>query len=202
VLFFFILQYLSKAIVFTSFDDASRQDKREHDLGVPDLSANNDQLAKLWKRHVAWAKKRLGINRAATGGKDLQIAYGLAREDTGSKASIFVFVSVAALYVIFINMVLWVPEGNDVVHSLTSALKTPTFRKLYPLSGEIERDMNFDKIESPEDVMLWIGSGLPTALFDSSTSLPGENELEMYSAATQYKQAVINDWNILLGQTP
>ena len=38
---------------------------------------------------------------------------------------------------------------------------------------EIERDMGFDKIESPEDVMLWMAVGLPTALYNSSTALPG-----------------------------
>lgn len=42
---------------------------------------------------------------------------------------------VVALYVVFVNLVLWVPEANDVVQSLTLAIKTPTFRKLYPLSG-------------------------------------------------------------------
>ena len=45
ILFFFILQYLSKAIVFTSFDDASRQDKHTKELVVPDLGANNDPRA-------------------------------------------------------------------------------------------------------------------------------------------------------------
>ena len=40
-----------------------------------------------------------------------------------------------ALYVVFVNLVLWVPEANDIVQSLTLAIKTPTFRKLYPLSG-------------------------------------------------------------------
>ena len=33
--------------------------------------------------------------------------------------------------------------------------------------------MGFDKIESPEDVMLWMAVGLPTALYNSSTALPG-----------------------------
>ena len=42
---------------------------------------------------------------------------------------------VVALYVVFVNLVLWVPEAHDVVQSLTLAIKTPTFRKLYPLSG-------------------------------------------------------------------
>ncbi|CAE7034290.1 pkd2 [Symbiodinium natans] len=187
ILFFFILQYLSRAVVFTSFDDASKQDKEQKELVLPDLAGGNDQLSKLWKRQLAWGKKLLGINRASIAGKDLQISYGPF---------------VLALYVTFVNLVLWVPESNDVVESLTSALKEPTFRKLYPLSGEIERDMSFDRIESPEDVMLWMASGLPTTLYNSSTALPGENELETYAAATQYKQAVIRDWNILLGQTP
>ena len=38
---------------------------------------------------------------------------------------------------------------------------------------EIERDMDFDKIESPEDVMLWMAVGLPATLYNSSTALPG-----------------------------
>ncbi len=33
------------------------------------------------------------------------------------------------IYVVFISMVLWVPEGHDVVLSLTEALKRPTFAK-------------------------------------------------------------------------
>ncbi|CAE7308693.1 pkd2 [Symbiodinium necroappetens] len=202
ILFFFILQYLSKAIVFTSFDDASRQDKHTKELVVPDLGANNDQCAKFWKRQLAWGKRLLGINRQAIAGKDLQIAHSGRGEDGGNKASIFAFGFVVALYVVFVNLVLWVPEAHDVVQSLTLAIKTPTFRKLYPLSGEIERDMDFDKIESPEDVMLWMAVGLPATLYNSSTALPGENELETYAASREFRQAVINDWNILLGQTP
>eukprot|EP00439_Symbiodinium_sp_Y106_P073833 s2045_g14.t1 len=187
ILFFFILQFVND-LPYTATGCTFPCDK--------------DQCAKFWKRQLAWGKKLLGINRQSIAGKDLQIAHSGRGEDGGNKASIFAFGFVVALYVVFVNLVLWVPEANDVVQSLTLAIKTPTFRKLYPLSGEIERDMGFDKIESPEDVMLWMAVGLPTALYNSSTALPGENELETYAASTEYDMLQEAPWESATTRLP
>lgn len=109
------------------------------------------------------------------------------------------FTGFCAIYVIFISMVLWVPEGHDVVQSLTEALKRPTFSKVNPLSREIDLDMDFDRIETREDVLRWLAVSFSKALYNSSSS---DNVLGNYAASPQYKQVVINDWNILLGQRP
>lgn len=96
-------------------------------------------------------------------------------------------------------MVLWVPESHDVAQSLSSALKRPTFAKVNPLSHDIDLDMDFDRLETREDVLRWLAVSFSKALYNSSES---DNVLQNYSASPQYKQVVMNDWNILLGQTP
>ena len=54
------------------------------------------------------------------------------------------------------------------------ALGIVSVRSHCPFAKEIERNLNFDNIESPEDVMLWMASGLPDALYNSSTALAGD----------------------------
>eukprot|EP00435_Cladocopium_sp_Y103_P030283 s2089_g7.t1 len=200
VLFFFILQYLSRAIVLTSFDDATRSfEERQR---TKKLLAG-DQLASFFKQQVAWAKKVLGLNFRA---RDLKTAGGMEPYPT-QKWGLFPFTGFCAIYVIFISMVLWVPEGHDVVQSLTEALKRPTFSKVNPLSREIDLDLDFDRIETREDVLRWLAVSFSKddgwlwdgALYNSSSS---DNVLGNYAASPQYKQVVINDWNILLGQRP
>ena len=188
VLFFFILQYLSRAIVLTSFDDASRSfEEKQKVVG--------DQLASFFKLQVAWVKRALGLNYRV---KDLK-SVGRSTPYPTNKFGLIPFTVFCSVYVIFVSMVLWVPESHDVVVSLSSALKRPTFSKVNPLSHQIDLDMDFDRLETREDVLRWLAVSFSKALYNSSQS---DNVLQNYSASPQYRQAVINDWNILLGQTP
>lgn len=191
VLFFFILQYLSRAIVLTSFDDATRSfEERQRTKKLL-----GDQLASFFKLQVAWAKKSLGLNFRA---KDLKTAGGLEPYPT-HKWGVVPFTFFCGIYVIFVSMALWVPEGHDVVLSLTEALKRPTFAKVNPLSREIDSELHFDQIETREDVLRWLAVSFSKTLYNSSSS---DNVLGSYAPSPEYKQVVINDWNILLGQTP
>lgn len=145
---------------------------------------------------MAWVKKAFHLNVRA---RDLKSAGGMQPYPT-HKLGLIPFTFYCAIYVIFVSAVLWVPEGHDVIESLTSALQRPTLGpKGNPLSREINYDLDFDRIETREDVLRWLAVSLPKALYNSSES---GNVLSNYPAAPEYKQVVINDWNILMGQTP
>eukprot|EP00913_Durusdinium_trenchii_P035923 g33612.t1 len=155
-----------------------------------------DEVASFLKLQVAWVKKAFHLNVRA---RDLKSAGGMQPYPT-HKLGLIPFTFYCAIYVIFVSAVLWVPEGHDVIESLTSALQRPTLGpKGNPLSREINYDLDFDRIETREDVLRWLAVSLPKALYNSSES---GNVLSNYPAAPEYKQVVINDWNILMGQTP
>ncbi|CAJ1360998.1 unnamed protein product [Effrenium voratum] len=196
VLFFFILQYLSRAIVLTSFDDASRsfEDKKKKRQAAKQGSV--DQLTKLWKRQVAWAKQVFGLSSHHQ--KHLNFENLHANYQT-QKWGLIPFTLFCAIYVTFVSMVLWVPESHAVVASLSHALRFPTFGKPNALSLDLDHDMSFDRIETREDVLIWLAGAFPSALYSSTE---GGNELLNYAASPSYNQVVINDWNILLGQSP
>ena len=145
---------------------------------------------------VAWVNKSLHLNFRA---RDLKSAGGMQPYPT-HKLGLIPFTFYCAMYVIFVSTVLWVPEGHNVIESLTTALKRPTLGpKGNPLSRQIDTELDFDSIETREDALQWLAVSFAKALYNSSED---DNVLSQYSAAPQYKQVVINDWNILMGQTP
>mmetsp|Transcript_96609 Transcript_96609/g.171796 ORF Transcript_96609/g.171796 Transcript_96609/m.171796 type:complete len:1541 (+) Transcript_96609:113-4735(+) len=207
VFFSFILQYLSRAIVLLSFDDASAgYEKRrieEETRRAAESGRSSDPMLQAWN-FIDYRFR--GLLMSANGGqKEVQMpGYGLNREFTGSKWSIIVFAFFCAVYSLMAMEIL-VPETSyQMTSSVISALTSPTFEAQSNLGGFSDYDRNFYTIQSKQDVMAWMSQALPKALFYSSpgTFGDGENDLKNYSASKGYNQIVINDWNLVIGQTP
>eukprot|EP00440_Ansanella_granifera_P076369 gb/GFBE01082876.1/.p1 GENE.gb/GFBE01082876.1/~~gb/GFBE01082876.1/.p1 ORF type:complete len:1545 (+),score=371.86 gb/GFBE01082876.1/:1-4635(+) len=207
IFFFFILQYLSRAIVLLSFDDASTSYEQtraaEEQRRSAESARNNDQLTRVWKKSVVTIRKAFGLKSRRRRDEGMP-RYGLKREVSSSKISILIFAIFAAIYAILVSSILSIGTGYALVASITSALKDPTFSTVDVLSKEVMYGRDFDSIRDRQDVMRWISQALPKALFESSTGTFGDsdNPLKSYHAFPSFKQIVINDWNTLLGQTP
>eukprot|EP00931_Biecheleriopsis_adriatica_P117170 TRINITY_DN92709_c0_g1_i1.p1 TRINITY_DN92709_c0_g1~~TRINITY_DN92709_c0_g1_i1.p1 ORF type:complete len:1546 (+),score=368.48 TRINITY_DN92709_c0_g1_i1:42-4640(+) len=205
IFFFYILNYLSRAIVYLSFHDASRSYEKNKERIAAESGRSNDVLTKAWRKFLYALSKLLGLK----GGKERRNQdkvtmppYGLDREVAESKAGIFFFAIFAIIYAILISVQLPSRDGFLLASSIISAIETTTFSSVS--AGHSQEDRSFNDVKSRDDSMAWLSQALPKALFESSpgTLEGGENFLKSYHANSEYKQIVINDWNILLGQTP
>eukprot|EP00927_Polykrikos_kofoidii_P024358 TRINITY_DN22169_c0_g1_i1.p1 TRINITY_DN22169_c0_g1~~TRINITY_DN22169_c0_g1_i1.p1 ORF type:complete len:1529 (-),score=253.37 TRINITY_DN22169_c0_g1_i1:49-4602(-) len=89
--------------------------------------------------------------------------------------------------------------------SIKDTLKQARFCKEFTVLNEERCDLNFDSIQTKEDVLLYLVQAFPRALFNSSVgTFDGrDNTLKYYSSTGgQVEQIVINNWNVVLGQDP
>eukprot|EP00930_Biecheleria_cincta_P033917 TRINITY_DN23473_c0_g1_i1.p1 TRINITY_DN23473_c0_g1~~TRINITY_DN23473_c0_g1_i1.p1 ORF type:complete len:1574 (-),score=275.63 TRINITY_DN23473_c0_g1_i1:32-4753(-) len=206
--FYFILQYLAKAIVVLAFEDAStRFEARKQELETRRAAGNtgNDQLTKAYKYILHKVREVTGLDDSDTSYQHLvqYPRYGLNRDSTSNKSGIVVFGILCICYVFLFSAILRVQVGHEVAESLTMAIKDSTYVRTNPLMKETE-SVSFDQIESWDDVQHWMDVALPKTLFNSSEGTYGAQEIELkeYSVAKQFEQLVINDWNVVVGQEP
>lgn len=206
VIFCFVLQNLSKAIVLVSYDDASdshhakREEEGKRRKAVLDISS--DYITKVWKagqHHVKKFAHLSGGRGSAEKAKLSMIHYHGGRH-------MFAFAIFCAMYVSMTYYMLQIFWGNGLTESMTTAFTEPTFETMNFASREVSRQSNLSSVVSREDVTSYMTEVLPQVMFGSS---PGtfdgkEHPLKTYHSALPevFKQLVINNWNIVIGQNP
>mmetsp|Transcript_39229 Transcript_39229/g.101494 ORF Transcript_39229/g.101494 Transcript_39229/m.101494 type:complete len:1589 (+) Transcript_39229:109-4875(+) len=208
MVFYFVIQNLSKAVVLVSYADAIEgYDKGMHQEEQTRL-ARQSEGGKDWFKWKALAHKitRGFMGGRATGKKSGKVSFELASY-TYSTREFLLFALFVICYVVMTYLMVQVSWSHQMAESIVTALKTPTFSKMNRVSGQWSHDNSFDTIQTREDVTQWLTQVLPQAMFNSSVgTFDGkENPLKLYPAAlpeANYTQLVINNWNILVGQTP
>jgi hypothetical protein len=206
--FFFILQYLSKAIVLLSYDDASKSYEatraEDESRRAAESDRGNDNLTKVWKIGVYAIRRCIGKSPTL---KDVQLPKtGVHRDCKQERSAICMFLVFLVIYTVMAILIIEVQLGSALTTSVRSALTLPTFTTTDSISGETIQSQKFYDISTRGQALAWLTEALPQALYNSSTGTlyGGQNPLQTYFSALPavYNQLVINDWNVVVGQTP
>eukprot|EP00927_Polykrikos_kofoidii_P006069 TRINITY_DN12452_c0_g1_i10.p1 TRINITY_DN12452_c0_g1~~TRINITY_DN12452_c0_g1_i10.p1 ORF type:complete len:1511 (-),score=249.85 TRINITY_DN12452_c0_g1_i10:110-4642(-) len=203
-----ILHNLVKAIVLTSFKDASvAHNKRdlEDQQGAVESENSADPL------HICLKRARTKIRRFLdfTPGENWLREPGELKTEadvnirTTFKFTV-IYIIFVAIHLVMVVLVIATPSGSNIAHSIRSAITQAHFTTVLPVTNEINEFNTFETMSTSKDVSEWFRKALPKTLFETSTGqVQGkDNPLFVYESSPQYSQLVINDWNILVGQEP
>ncbi|CAD7929194.1 unnamed protein product [Amoebophrya sp. A25] len=123
-----------------------------------------------------------------------------------------------ALFVVIYFLILFLGLRRDASYEAGAAIRDALTYARFESTSSHRQQMTFADIQTRDDVLTWMRTGLKYALFDSSRSIPNfsddaaaqENPLnEYHSAAADVcgvgkpcQQLVIRSWNVVLGQEP
>lgn len=108
------------------------------------------------------------------------------------------------LYTVMCVLIMRTSRARHMTSMVEQAIKLNTFSKFNGITGQAVRGSNFDTISNRHDVNKWLEQVLPTTLYMTSRgSFDGvRNPLLNYSSAPAFKQLVVSNWNIMVGQKP
>mmetsp|Transcript_73381 Transcript_73381/g.215190 ORF Transcript_73381/g.215190 Transcript_73381/m.215190 type:complete len:1538 (+) Transcript_73381:116-4729(+) len=205
MIFYFVLQNVSKAVVLVSYDDACNGYEgimlKEQERKRARMSSHSDGFTRYWKlfqkKAVVWIA---GDRKKGHHSKAL-------KKFQTSSIQVILFAGFCICYTVMAYWMAQVSWSNQLSASLRTAISVPVFEKIHPATGEVSRDNTFDTITTPDDVRAWISQVLPRVMFNSSAgTLDREaNPLKVYASALPQLELpvlVVNDWNIMLGQAP
>eukprot|EP00929_Paragymnodinium_shiwhaense_P022537 TRINITY_DN14372_c0_g2_i3.p1 TRINITY_DN14372_c0_g2~~TRINITY_DN14372_c0_g2_i3.p1 ORF type:complete len:997 (+),score=200.55 TRINITY_DN14372_c0_g2_i3:258-3248(+) len=217
LVFGFGLQNFAAAVVICSYGDAREAVSYERDQEESRKRARESEgqggffKRQLWRfKHQFHEHLNAGRSSAFSGETGSRHAAGsrYSTRKRGSPVSLcaFTFFLAAATGMAFLM------TQNKTAHAFRStvseAVRQPLFSKTLPISDELHIQNSFDSISSRSDVMLYLQQALPQTLFNTSEGgFAGRpNPLLLYDSALKqgkrYRQLVIKNWNIVLGQSP
>jgi hypothetical protein len=120
------------------------------------------------------------------------------------RTAMMLYLAFCALYSTLAILIMRTNVSFRLTQMVEEAFKQPTFSKTNPITGQVIRGTNFDAISTQEDVQVYLREVLPAVLYKLSRgTFDGQpNALINYSSAPEYKQLVLQNWNILVGQLP
>jgi len=210
VMFRFIFINLNKAVLVAAYDDALQSFKESERKKEKVKQAEEDHVGEMFKKYVAkldffnlqefFSKK---VTKPADP-LDPPIAW------------IVIYAAFAVAYTVLAQLMFRIEIGHILQDTITGAITTPTVPITNTLSGEqVQGWMNFDRIQTPVDVLGFMTKTLPAVLFNSSIGMLENranrkeavaNPLKMYASTVgtpnEAKQLVISNWNILVGLNP
>jgi len=132
--------------------------------------------------------------------------HSLQRDFKFSYPGIILYLVFLICYVAWSTLIIQVQTSNTLQRTITKSLAEPTFSKRMQGNGEVIRDNNFASITNMADVSLFLRDVLPQTMYHTSQATV-ENDptkLMLYNSAlpAKYKQLVINNWNVMIGQKP
>lgn len=214
LLFYFILQQLSTAVVIKAYEDAckSYQDTREKEESRKRATATDtggEFLTRVMRRIRLNLMKAVADSRGDRGSEGDQ---GSMNPYAGNphKFSISSIVAYGFYIVIYFSMAYMMTQinmSNRLTETVYDAVRSPAFGVVSPVTNEENLDNNFDSVATPSDVNDYLLYALPQTMFNTSTgTFDGQpNPLKQYASALPsavYEQLVINNWNIVVGQKP
>jgi hypothetical protein len=205
VIFYLLLENLTKAVILASYDDASdrfeQEAKNEEARRQAEEERKSDgstRLLKVVKHRVQ--KILLKVEKNEKEGPPRK------RFPLWADGCIYLFYFV--VYIAWVHTAIHMGTANLLTQSMTQAILTPTFEKINPVTRSTSADFNYSTIETLQDVEAFLLQTVPKVMYDTSLNdnFGGQpNRLARYDSAlpeAEYKQLVINTWNIVLGQKP
>mmetsp|Transcript_77888 Transcript_77888/g.252504 ORF Transcript_77888/g.252504 Transcript_77888/m.252504 type:complete len:1535 (-) Transcript_77888:214-4818(-) len=207
ILFYFIAQSLSKAIVLASYDDAVElhvMERKKEELRAKAQEPKGKDRISRWVQKIMDTKTHI---KETYGGQLLihkRIKHGY--QYAFSPIEVILFIVFLAFYLLMVFYMAQVGWSFEMTNSITKAIREPQYTMSSLEPGQMIYGNNFDSIRTREDVMAWLHQALPQTMFGTSqgTFEGVENMLKTYSSALpdKFDQLVINDWNLVLGQQP
>jgi len=211
MIFFFIMQRLSTAVVLASYGDACAEysaNKREEEKRKAATESDTNQQDIFMRCFRSVVLKRIkDVLPESPPEPETQENIYMATDSfkRGPACLYFVFV---VTYIGMTYMMTQIELSHTMMKTASTAVERPIFSTVLPVSNKISYNNNFSTVSTQNDVARYLLESLPFTMFNTSSgTFDGKpNPLLKYASALRsgedYQQLVINNWNIVLGQKP